>query len=143
MEGDILNPNFPHTGKKLSEILLTYGIVKSSILSNCFNLLSSYLVSKLNGTFFNSNCKLASLDVVSLFTMLMLLCNVPHEWVYESISKRWDLISRNTQIPKEKFLLTIKLILNSTFFLLIKLSTSKFLIRQWVPLLLIISDLVL
>jgi len=36
---------------------------------------SYHLVRKLNGTFFDPNYKLASLDVVSLFT------NVPHEWV--------------------------------------------------------------
>jgi len=57
-----------------------------------------------------SNCKLASLDIVSLFI------NVPHEWVYKSISKRWEFITLNTKITKEEFLKAIKLILNSTYF---------------------------
>jgi len=69
------------------------------------------LVKELNGKILDPGCTVASLDVVSLFT------NVPNEYVYEGISKRWDLIERNTAIPKEDFISAIKLILDSTFFL--------------------------
>jgi len=51
--------------------------------------------------------RLASLDVVSLFT------NVPIEWAYE-ISNRWHLISKRLS-QKNEFLNAIKLILSSIF----------------------------
>jgi len=66
------------------------------------------LTKKLNGKILESGCTLASLDVVSLFT------NVPIEYVYEGISKRWNLIECNTTIPKEEFISAIKLVLEST-----------------------------
>jgi len=116
-----------------------HNIIKNSILEAPSTVKNSYhLVRKLNGTFFDPNYKLASLDVVSLFT------NVPHEWVFENIAKKWDSISVNTKIPKEEFLLAIKLILNSTFF-----SFNKIIYKQIFgtpmgsPLSLIILDLVL
>jgi len=69
-----------------------HNIIKNSILEAPSAVKNSYhLVRKLNGTFFDPNYKLASLNLlVSLFT------NVPHEWVFESIAKRWDSISVNT-----------------------------------------------
>jgi len=86
-------------------------IIKNSIPEASSSVRNSYhLVNKLDGIVFEPNCKLASLDVVSLFT------NVPHEWMYESISKRWEFITLNTKITKEEFLKAIKLILNSTYF---------------------------
>ncbi|XP_011858662.1 PREDICTED: uncharacterized protein LOC105556190 [Vollenhovia emeryi] len=51
-----------------------------------------------------------SLDVTSLFT------NVPLELALESLTKRWNLIEKNTKIPKQEFLSTIKFILYSTYF---------------------------
>ena len=53
---------------------------------------------------------LCSLDVVSLFT------NVPIELSIESILKRWNDISGGTSIPKDEFIIGIKLVLNSTYF---------------------------
>jgi len=116
-----------------------HNIIKKSILEAPSAVKNSYhLVGKLNGIFLNANYKLAPLDVVSLFT------NVPHKRVFESIEKRWDSISVNTKIPKEEFLIAIKLILNSTFF-----SFKKIIYKQILgtpmdfPLSPIISDLVL
>ncbi|XP_011865403.1 PREDICTED: uncharacterized protein LOC105560690, partial [Vollenhovia emeryi] len=51
-----------------------------------------------------------SLDVVSLFT------NVPLDLALESITKRWNLIEKNTKIPKHEFITAIKLLLHSTYF---------------------------
>jgi len=68
------------------------------------------LVKNLNGKTLDSTHTLASLDVVSLFT------NVPIDTIYEAILNRWQLIERETAIPKNEFLLAVKLILESTFF---------------------------
>jgi len=67
----------------------------------------------------NSGYTFASLDVVSLFT------NVPVDFVYEGISNRWNLIERNTSIPKDEFIKVVKLILESTYF-----SFNKTIYRQ-------------
>jgi len=77
------------------------------------------LVRELDGKNLKPGCTLASLDVVSLFT------NVPIEHVYDTISDRWNLIERNTSIPKEDFINAIKLVLESTFF-----SFNKIVYRQ-------------
>jgi len=71
---------------------------------------SFHLVSKLNGMVLDSNYKLASLDVESLFT------NVPTDKATDSIFKRWNLISNNISIPHNKFITVVSLILNSTVF---------------------------
>jgi len=42
--------------------------------------------------------------------------NIPIDLALKSIEKRWDLISKNTSIPLNEFLIGIRLILNSTFF---------------------------
>jgi len=75
--------------------------------------------------------------------LLWMLLNVPHEWVYKSISDRWNLISVNTYISKEEFSFTIKLILNSTFISFNKIiSKQVFGTPMSSPISLIISDLV-
>jgi len=53
---------------------------------------------------------LISLDVVSLFT------NVPLDLVTGGIAKRWHLIKNNTKIPYNEFMISLKLIMDSTFF---------------------------
>ena len=53
---------------------------------------------------------LVSLNVVSLLT------NVPANLVIENIGRRWNNISKNIKIPKKEFFITIKLILESTYF---------------------------
>ncbi|XP_071580549.1 uncharacterized protein [Temnothorax nylanderi] len=70
---------------------------------------SSQLVNELGSITLESNYELVSLDVVSLFT------NVPIELAINSIIKRWDSISKGTDIPKDEFILGIRLVLNSTF----------------------------
>ena len=73
---------------------------------------SFQLVDKLNGIYFQADYQLASLDVVLVFT------NVSAELITESIERRWENISKNIKIPKKKFLIAIKLILESTYFLI-------------------------
>ncbi|XP_018364041.1 PREDICTED: uncharacterized protein LOC108761811 [Trachymyrmex cornetzi] len=58
----------------------------------------------------NHSVSLVSLDVVSLFT------NVPLELAMEALSNRWGHIEKSCKIPKEKFLKTVQLILDSTYF---------------------------
>ncbi|XP_071637612.1 uncharacterized protein [Temnothorax longispinosus] len=86
--------------------ILSEGVSKSpSHIKNSY-----HLVNKLNGKPFDSNCTLISLDVVSLFT------NVPTDPVVDSVTKRWNEISKLTDIPLDEFTIAIRLILNSTYF---------------------------
>lgn len=71
---------------------------------------SYQLANELSSIRLEPNYKLVSLDVVSLFT------NIPIEFAINSVANRWNHISSGTLIPKEEFLLGIRLILNSTFF---------------------------
>ena len=71
---------------------------------------SFQFVETLKNTQIDASFKLISLDVVSLFT------NVPLDLAIESICKRWTYIERNCDIPKNEFLIAIRLVLNSTFF---------------------------
>lgn len=68
------------------------------------------LVNKLRELHIDSECRLASLDVISLFT------NIPVEIANSSLVKRWKFIKNNMSIPQNEFLITVNLILNSTFF---------------------------
>ncbi|KYQ48744.1 hypothetical protein ALC60_12250, partial [Trachymyrmex zeteki] len=68
------------------------------------------LVDKLNGTRFDFQYVLASLDVVSLFTNIALAVN--------GIDRRWDYISTKTNISKEEFIIAVSFILDSTFFII-------------------------
>ncbi|XP_071640871.1 uncharacterized protein [Temnothorax longispinosus] len=71
---------------------------------------SFQLVNCLNGSFLDDNYILVSLDVISLFT------NVPTDLAIDSICNRWEHISKNCDIPKDEFVLAVRLILDSTFF---------------------------
>jgi len=116
-----------------------HNIIKCSIPEAVSSVSNSFkLVKELNGKILDQGCTVASLDVVSLFT------NVPIEYVYEGISKRWDLIKRNTAIPKEDFISAIKLILDSTYFYFNKIVYKQiFGTPMGSPLSPIIADLVL
>ena len=71
---------------------------------------SFHLVEHLNGSVFDPNYVLASLDVISLFT------NIPVELALNSIDRRWVYISAKTNISKNEFIIAVRFILNSTFF---------------------------
>jgi hypothetical protein len=62
----------------------------------------------------NKNIKdsetLLSLDVTLLFT------NVPLDLAIEGVASRWEFIEKNTNIPKEEFIIAVQFILTSTFF---------------------------
>ncbi|XP_018399364.1 PREDICTED: uncharacterized protein LOC108777067, partial [Cyphomyrmex costatus] len=72
---------------------------------------SSDLINKLKNKKLDTNSVLVSLDVVSLFT------NIPIDLASDSVIKRWDSISKKTDIPLNEFLIAFKLVLNSTFFI--------------------------
>ncbi|XP_071573294.1 uncharacterized protein [Temnothorax nylanderi] len=69
------------------------------------------LVKKLSTVNIEESYTLISLDVVSLFA------NVPIEMMIESITSRWDYISTNCKNPKSEFLLAVRFVLESTFFM--------------------------
>jgi len=88
-----------------------HNIIRNSVPDATSSVGNSFkLVKELNGNMMDYGCTLASLDVVSLFT------NVPSQFVYEGIENRWELIERNTKIPKQEFINAIRLVLESTFF---------------------------
>jgi len=76
-----------------------------SSVGNSFN-----LVKELDGKLLEPGYTFASLDVISLFT------NVPIEYAYDAIVRRWSLIERNTAVPMNEFMCAIRLVLESTFF---------------------------
>ncbi|KYQ47789.1 hypothetical protein ALC60_13178 [Trachymyrmex zeteki] len=88
-------------------------VIVSSINSPlyCLSLfLHNIINDKLNGTRFDSQYVLASLDVVSLFT------NIPVDLAANSIDRRWDYISAKTSISKQEFIIAVSFVLDSTFF---------------------------
>jgi len=88
-----------------------HNIIKNNIKNSNSHLKDSYdLVKQLNNTQLHSTVKIASFDVVSLFT------NIPLDLALNSINKRWTEIETNTTIPMKEFLIRINLVLNSTFF---------------------------
>ena len=68
------------------------------------------LTNKLKNVFIEENYTLISLDVISLFT------NIPLDLAVESVSKRWDFISKTCSIPQNEFITAIKFVLHSSFF---------------------------
>jgi hypothetical protein len=58
----------------------------------------------------DDNLVLISIDVISLFT------NIPLDLAIESVSKRWNFISTECNIPKDEFIRAVSFVLNSTFF---------------------------
>jgi len=69
------------------------------------------LVNGLRNVHLEENYKLISLDVVSLFT------NIPVDLAMESVSNRWNYIKEYTDLPKLEFLLGVRFVLNSTYFI--------------------------
>jgi len=99
---------------------------------------SLQLVEKLNGLRIEEGYDLISLDVVSLFT------NVPVNLAMDSVSNRWDHISRGTKIPKNEFIMAIQLMLESTYFMFNKkIYKQNFGTPMGSPLSPIIAELVL
>jgi len=66
---------------------------------------------KLSNVYIPDDCCLASFDVVSLFT------NVPINLVIEIIKDNWSHIESHTNLPLNEFMLAIKFVLDSTYFL--------------------------
>jgi len=94
----------------------------NSHISNSFE-----LVNKLKNFYVDEHLNLISLDVINLFT------NVSHDLIVGGIAKRWHFLKSKTKIPYNEFLIALKLILDSTFSLLIMLLTNRFLARLWDP----------
>jgi len=69
---------------------------------------SFQLIEKLKNLHFDDNYILIS---ISLFT------NIPLDLALESVSRRWELVSRNCSIPYNEFITGLKMILESTYFL--------------------------
>jgi len=107
--------------KFIHKIFMDSLIFDNSHVSNSFELMKSFSNKKLN-----TSEVLISLDVIALFT------NIPPDLAMDNITKRWELIEKNTTIPFDEFISTIKFILSSTYFTFITLYTSKLSVHQWV-----------
>jgi len=68
------------------------------------------LIEKLRNVNISEEHVLISLDVVSLFT------NIPLDLAIESVVKRWEYIASGCSIPREEFLVALRLIFDSTYF---------------------------
>lgn len=74
-------------------------MISENILKSDSNIIDSFqLIDKLNGLQIDLDYVLISLDVISLFT------NVPIELAVESISNRWEHISKNCDPQKRSSL---------------------------------------
>jgi len=81
---------------------------------------------------------LASFDVVSLFT------NVPLDLAIKSLTVRWEMIERSTNIKKDEFLSAVNFVLTSTYFTFnSKIYKQTFGTPMGSPLSPIIADLVM
>jgi len=78
--------------------------VTDSHLNNSFD-----LVQKLKDIQVDDDYILISLDV-SLFT------NIPIDLTIESVSKRWQLLDKQCNVPKNEFVGAVRFVLDSTFF---------------------------
>ncbi|XP_071649570.1 uncharacterized protein [Temnothorax longispinosus] len=88
-----------------------HNIISSSIPKANSHIKDSFqLVNILNNSRIDDNYTLISLDVVSLFT------NVPSDLAIDSICNRWEHLSKNCDIPKDEFIIAVRLILDSTYF---------------------------
>jgi len=86
-----------------------HGKISKNIVKPHSHIENNYqLVHKLNGLSIEENYELISLDV-SLFT------NIPLNLVLESVSNKWCQISKGINIPKNKILKALKLILENLF----------------------------
>lgn len=106
-QGNSLRIIVSATNSPLYNLAYALHIIIKNSLPELFNHVknSFCLVKKLNCQL-DSSHKLASLEVVSLFT------NVSIDMAIKCISKRWNLITNNTSIPQEEFLIVVRLVLN-------------------------------
>jgi len=114
-------------------------IIKKHVPNTFSHLENSFdLTKKLKNMFINDNHILISLDVTSLFT------NIPLDLAIESIEKRWVHMSNNCSIPREEFLIALKLIFDSIYFVFDGvIYKQNFRTHMGSPLSPIISDLVM
>jgi len=96
------------------------------------------LIKKLEGTCLCEEHDLVSLDATSLFT------NIPMELAIKSLTDRWGQITRGTTIPKEEFMIGVRMVMESTFFTFNnKIYKQKFGTPMGSPLSPIIADIVM
>jgi len=86
-------------------------ILRESLSISVSNFKNSIeVVKKLNNIHIPADHVLVSLDVISLFT------NVLIDLIMDLLDEKWCLIERHTIIPKQELMNAIKFVLNSTYF---------------------------
>jgi len=101
--------------------------IHENITEACSYIKDSFeLMEKLSDVRIENNYTLISLDVISLFI------NVPFNLAIESISNKWQNISKDCNVPKEKFIIALRFVFNSIFFLhLMGKYIDKHMIYPW------------
>jgi len=91
--------------------IFLHKIINNNIKNPDSHIKNSFiLVNKLKNLELPIDSKLASFDVVSLFT------NISTDLVNNSISKRWDEIQPHIKIPLNEFLYAVNMVLDSSYF---------------------------
>jgi len=87
-------------------------ILIKSLPSHFSHVKNSFQLKKLlSNLYVPDDCFLASFDVVSLFT------NVPTDMALDIIKEKWPYIETHTNLPLNELIFSIKLVLDSTFFI--------------------------
>jgi len=111
-EGHPLRIIVSSSGSPLHNLaIFLHKILIKSLPSHFSRVKNSLQLKKLlSNLYIPDDCCLVSFDVVSLFT------NVPTDMALEIIKENWPHIEAHTNLPLSEFILSVKLVLDSTFF---------------------------
>jgi len=101
------------TGSPLYSLAIFLHKILTKSLPSHFSQINNslQLIDKLSGLHIPDDHCLASFDVVSLFT------NVPIDMILQIIGEKWNFIEAHTNLPLDEFILSIKFVLESTYFI--------------------------
>jgi len=106
--------------------LFLHRIISKNILKLFSHIKDGFqLAKKLTNLCIDDNYGLISLDTTSLFT------NISLDLAIESIANRWQFFSDKCNVPRDDFIQTLLLVLNSTFLTLMTAPINRLSERPW------------